>query len=133
MKQDSYSDLTAKVYWNNQISEPFQIHRGTKQGGIASTRDYVTSSNDQLEILNDSKIGFSIGPHYIGAPTVADDTICLATTPYELQLQLDVIAFCANREHYDIHPTKSSISNFNTKYINPAIEEPIPIWTLNDL
>ena len=87
-----------------------------KQGCLASTNDYLKITTDGLNLFSDTKCGMCIGELYIGAPTLADDTICLATQTQEL---LDIIAFMANREHYTIHPGKSSITTFNSKYKMP--------------
>ena len=113
MKHDSYQNLTSTIAWNGERSEKIDILRGSKQGGIASTNDYIEITGDGLDLLETCDIGVSIGAHFLGNPTVADDTMCLSFHPGELQTQLDTLTFFANKEHYDIHPGKSSITVFN--------------------
>ena len=68
-----YSSLTSKVFWNGSISLEFPVLQGVPQGGILSTGLYKMYINDLLLLLEDSKIGTSIGTVYTRYPIVADD------------------------------------------------------------
>ena len=71
-------------------------------------------TTDALNSLERAGIGVTMGVTYAGAPTVADDTILTAMEPYELQYMLDITSFFANREHFSIHPGKSSITVYHS-------------------
>ena len=122
MKQTSYGGLIANVSWNDEMTTKFQLKRGTKEGRIASTTEYLKITTDALQLHIATGISFSIRNYYISALTVVDDTICLALHPHHLQLRLKTLGFNANKEHYDIHPGKFSTSVFNSAFTNPLSE-----------
>ncbi|KAK3108995.1 hypothetical protein FSP39_020463 [Pinctada imbricata] len=102
-----YSSLTSKVSWNGIISQEFPVLQGVRQGGILSTGLYKLYINDLLLLLEEAKMGTSIGTVYTGCPTVADDLSLASNSEHEAQSMLDIAYNYANRERYTIHPEKS--------------------------
>ena len=124
-----YSSLTSKVSWNGNISTEFPVLQGVRQGGILSTGLYKLYINDLLLLLEDSKIGTSIGTIYIGCPTVADDLTLSSNDQYDAQSMLDISYNYACRERYIIHPEKSVLLR---RIIPRQYKETISDWKLGD-
>ena len=102
-----YSSLTSKVFWNASISLEFPALQGIRQGGILSTGLYKMYINDLTLLLEDSKIGTSIGTVYTGCPTVADDITLSSNGEYDAQSMLDIAYIYSSSERYIICPEKS--------------------------
>ena len=124
--------MVSKIKWEGRISDPFEIHQGTRQGGVTSTDDYLIYLHDGIERLVKSRKGFRIGSTNIVAPTCADDMIIMSTDETELQELLSLITDYANIHQYNIHPEKSHVIPFNIPSSSQidAIKELKP-WTIN--
>jgi hypothetical protein len=90
LKDQLYSGLTTKVKWKENMSKPFQILQGVRQGGIPSATDYKAYINDVLDILEKAELGLYIGDIFCGVPACADDLILLASTALILSCMLYV-------------------------------------------
>ena len=104
-----YNGLTARVKWEGEMSSPFNICQGVRQGGILSTHLYKTYNNDLLTELESRCLGKFIGPLYVGCPTVADDVLLISENDAELQLMLNLSYIKSQEKRYHIHPQKSVI------------------------
>ena len=125
-----YSSLTSKVFWNGSISLEFPVLQGVRQGGILSTGLYKMYINDLLLLLEDSKIGTSIGTVYTGCPTVADDLTLSSNGEYDAQSMLDIAYKYSSRERYIIHPEKSVLLR---RLIPKHYQETFSDWKLGDV
>jgi hypothetical protein len=130
VKDLMYQDVTTKVKWRGQLSEPFSILQGVRQGGVPSTGDYKAYINPLLNQLEESNVGMHIGSTNVGAPTCADDVMLLGTSIHSLQHLLTLAEKYASTERYKIHPTKSEITTYHTKVPNAKWNTIAP-WTLN--
>ena len=92
-----------------------QIKQGNGQGKTTCPDDYISHLHNLLEMTSEGDLGYNIGSTCISTPTYADDMLILATNIEELQVVIQLIEYYANAEHYNIHPTKSSVVLFNTK------------------
>ena len=63
-----YSNMTSQVKWEREISEPFTEGQGVRQGGISSTELFKSRGNRLLTNIEDSNLGFHIGPTSVAAP-----------------------------------------------------------------
>ena len=86
--QDSYHAMSSVVNWCDRPSMPFVEEQGVRQGGIISPTCYKIHINPLLDLMQNSKIGFSIGNVYCGVPTVADDLLFLSCSIIDLQAML---------------------------------------------
>ena len=66
-------------------------------------------------MTSEGDLEYNIRSTCISTPTCADKMLMLATNIEELQAIIQLIEYYANAEHYNIHPTKSSVVLFNTK------------------
>ncbi|CAC5391219.1 unnamed protein product [Mytilus coruscus] len=112
--KDFYSGLTAKVKWQGEISESFNILQAVRKGGILSTHLYKIFVEDLLKELEENSLDFILDTIYCGAPTCADDVALLSSNPDELQVMLNILQRYANQHQYDIHPSKSKIIHYKS-------------------
>ena len=124
-----YNGLTARVKWEGEMSSPFNICQGVRQGGILSTHLYKTYNNDLLTELESRCLGKFIGPLYVGCPTVADDVLLISENDAELQLMLNLSYIKSQEKRYHIHPQKSVIvrKNISKAKLN---QEVVTEWKL---
>ena len=106
-----YSQLSETVQWKGNLSEPFSITKGVRQGAILSTSLYKMYINDLLIDLEKASTGMHIGSIYIGTPTCADDQLLIANNAQDMQAMLNAVHEYSNEHLYKIHPSKSSITN----------------------
>ena len=100
---DLYIDSTETVKINGQLSRPYDVLQGVKQGNVTSPPSYKVYISQLLEQLQQSDIGLSIGCIYIGTPSCADDILLLSRCPYELQSMLTINESYSIRNKYEIH------------------------------
>ena len=85
-----YFNMTSQVKWEREIS--FTEGQGVRQGGISSTELFKSRGNRLLTNIEDSNLGFHIGPTSVAAPACADDIILLSRSSTDLQTMLDIRA-----------------------------------------
>ncbi|VDI67737.1 Hypothetical predicted protein [Mytilus galloprovincialis] len=115
MFKEWYKDLTSQIKWESELSKVFSEHQGVRQGGVTSPAAYKLFINPMLDHIETQNLGSYIGPIYCGTPTVADDVCLVSNNPEDLQAMLDIQGDYANKEHYCINKTKSSVVQFNDK------------------
>ena len=132
LKEDSYRNLTCRVLWEGNLSKPFTILQGNRQGAYPSPDDYLSYLVKNLQNLSATQLGFYIGNVNVSTPTCADDMLALSSNMYDLQVLLGLIANYANSEHYTIHPDKSMIIPFNLPSLHQRdhLTDTKP-WTIN--
>ena len=86
--------------------------------------------NPCLLSLNDSKLGFELGPLCTTAVCVADDAYLLSSSPSGLQGALDIIAHYARRYQLRFNAEKTKIVVTGSKHDMNFYKETKP-WTLN--
>ena len=133
LKEDSYKNLTCKVLWDGELSKPFTILQGNRQGAFPSPDDYLSYLVKNLQNIADTQLGFYIGNVNVSTPTCADDMLALSSNTYELQVILGLITNYANSEHYTIHPDKSMVIPFNISSYHQAefLSDTKP-WLINE-
>ena len=107
--QDLQKDATTRIKWKKHLSDPFRIRQGVRQGGIISTEFYKRYNNTLLNQLDDAKHGVFIESIHCAAPTCADDIALLATSPLDLQIQIDMVKQYSLMERYELQPSKSCV------------------------
>ena len=73
-----YSTMTSQVQSEREISEPFTEGQGVRQDGISSTELFKSRVNCLLRNIEDSNLGFHIGPISVAALECANDIIVLS-------------------------------------------------------
>ena len=71
--------------WDGNISEPFNVNQGVRQGEILSTDLYKLYINRLLDRLETSGLGLIIGNISVSNTTCADDIALISEIPDEAQ------------------------------------------------
>ena len=112
--QDSYHAMSSVVNWCGRPSKSFVEEQGVRQGGIISPTSYKIHINPLLDLMQNSKIGLSIGNVYCGVPTVADDLLFLSRSIIDLQAMLSTQGYFAGLERYLISDSKTKVFIVNS-------------------
>lgn len=107
---DLYTDSKEHIRWNGQDSRSYSITQGVKQGSLISPHLYKLYINDLLISAKHSGLGVEIGSIYIGCPSCADDVTLLSNNANQVQPLLDLAKQYADLHGYQLHPTKSTIT-----------------------
>ena len=132
LKKESYKELCSKVIWKGEKGDPFNILQGIIQGGVGSTSDFKVSLHDGLQQMSSSDVGVHIGEANIGILACADDVIFMSHSENEMHQLIMFFNFYTNRERFIIHPTKSTISVFNTSNCEKKFYVNNKPWKINE-
>jgi len=113
LMRDLQLDAPTIVKWRANVSDPFMVQQGIRQGAKLSPNLYKCFNNGILEALDANKVGAHIGATFIGAPTVADDIALLATDPEDLCVALQVIGHFNSKDRANVNTTKSEVVIYN--------------------
>ena len=81
-----HGNAESSIKWAGQISEPFQVYQGVRQGGILSTDLYKLYINPLLARLESANIGMRIGNISTNCTACADDVALLSGNPDHTQI-----------------------------------------------
>ena len=102
-----YKGLSARVLWNGQTSESFQITKGTRQGSILSPQLFNMFINDLLYDLTNCEEGVRMGPVKVNSFAYADDLNLLSATVPGLQKLIDLCTSYATKWRFKFNEKKS--------------------------
>ena len=105
--------MSSVVNWCGRPSKSFVEEQGVRQGGIISPTCYKIHINPLLDLMQNSKIGLSIGNVNFGVPTVADD-LFLSRSIIDLQAMLSTQGYFARLERYLISDSKTKVFIVNS-------------------
>ena len=110
-----YVNQKCYVKWANELSEPFTVANGVKQGAVISPllfSIYIDNLFKELEQLH-LGLGCHVGPTFAGAFGYADDVALIAPSLYALNKMISVCESYAERNHITFNPTKSKLICYN--------------------
>ena len=122
-----YSQSVAQVRWEKDLSKPFQIAKGMKQGSMLSPRLFNIFINDLLISLKQIDSGVSINDFHLNVLAYADDLNLISTTPIGLQRLIDVCLQYAQTWRMRFNPIKTSIV-----CIGKESQSKSPVWTIGN-
>uniref|UniRef100_A0A8C6PLS6 Reverse transcriptase domain-containing protein n=1 Tax=Nothobranchius furzeri TaxID=105023 RepID=A0A8C6PLS6_NOTFU len=110
-----YSHQLIQVKWGTEVSEPFSVSNGVRQGGILSPVLFNLYLDELSVTLNDSKTGCLVGDRLVNHLIYADDLVLMS--PYSAGLQQLLRACAKYGEQFDIlfNPKKSVVMIAATK------------------
>ena len=114
----------------NRLSRKFVENKGNRQGHVRASGHFKVYVNSILLSLNNSKLGFCLGPVCNTAVCVADDAYLLADSPSGLQGALDMISHYAKRYQLRFNADKTRIVVTGSKLDMSFYKDTSP-WTLD--
>ena len=123
------------IKWDGQLSEPFEIAQGIRQGGLLSTDLYKLYQNPLLNTLQSSRLGARIGDIVCNSSACADDLALNSNDEDEAQILIDTSVDYPDMEFYKLQvlknvsvtivPKPNSLSDENTaKFQHKNVEMP---------
>ena len=124
--EDIYTDATARIHIDEDISKPFKISRGVRQGDTISPKIFTAAMEEVFKKVDMKERGILIDGERLTDLRFADDVALLANSVKELEAQLN----CLNKESRNVglkmHKGKTKfMTNFQTKESIEIDKEPI--------
>ena len=128
---NTYQNTEAKIKMNNKLSRQFETYKGSRQGHIRASGHFKAYINPCLTAVNQSNLGFNIGPICVTAVCVADDAYVLSDCPRKLQGAIDIVGHYGKRYRviFNAGKTKATITGSN---IDMQYYKDIKMWTLHE-
>ena len=114
-----YKNAQSRIRINNQLSEPFTVQRGVKQGSVLSPTLFLFVMDDLLKQLREEKHGLSVCRTYIGAAVHADDLRTTAASKEVLRLQAKEIARFTDDNHLKLNTSKLEVMRVSKQQKDP--------------
>jgi hypothetical protein len=102
-----YTNIYVHLKWNNKLSLPIKINRGTRQGGLTSPMIFNMFYQSLIDELNASEHGIIIDNHKYNALCYADDILLLSTTVTGLQSMINTAVAHITRKGLRFNPQKT--------------------------
>jgi hypothetical protein len=106
---------------NGFVSDPLDVNRSVRQGGVLSTFLYLVYVNSLLLELERSNYGSTVHSLKAGNPSFADDIALIAVTPLYLQRLIDIVYSYCKKWKIEINTTKSNTIVFTKRREAPPI------------
>jgi endonuclease/exonuclease/phosphatase family metal-dependent hydrolase len=102
-----------RVLVNGQLSDPFEITRSIKQGGVMSMLNFCLSLYDIHDYIDpDRQLGLHCNGIYVGTPAFADDILLLANTKNSLDKMIANATDYARKWRFTFSDQKSKCMVF---------------------
>ena len=129
--RNTYENTECYIKHEGLLGRKISEYKGNRQGHSRASGHYKAYINPCLLALNESKLGFYIGPICVTAVTVADDTYVLSGTPSGLQAALNIVSFFGKRYRIIFNADKTKLVVTGSQ-IDMNYYRDITKWTLND-
>ena len=119
-----YELASAAIFNNDETSEFFRIHNGTKQGGPASPTIFAIYMEPLIAEIQKENLTITIGDQKLGPLLYADDTILIADTHEKLKGMIKIVEKFCGDNLVRLNGAKSEYIIFNrtyTEYIPSSI------------
>ena len=128
--KNTYENTDCHIKHNGKLSRRFAENKGNRQGHVRASGHFKVYINPCLTALNDSELGFHVGPLCITAVCVADDTYVLSNTPSGLQSALSIVSHYGKRYQLKFNADKTKIIVTGSKSDINFFKDTKP-WMLN--
>ena len=115
---------------DGKLSRKISEYKGNRQGHTRASGHYKAYINPLLLALNDSKLGFHIGPICVTAVSVADDTYLLAGSPSALQAALNIVSYFGKKYRIIFNADKTKLVVTGSR-IDMEYCRKVSHWTLD--
>ena len=76
--KDLHEHVKSVIKWEGNLSQPFQVNQGYRQGGILSTNLYKLCINQLLNMYETTGIGYRIGNISVNSTACVDDIVLIS-------------------------------------------------------
>ena len=113
--KDIYTDATARIHINKQVSEEIKILKGVRQGDPLSPKLFTATIQDAFRKIELEERGLNIDGENLSELRFADDIALLTTTVRNMEEQLNMINDESKKIGLKIHRGETKyMTNFNT-------------------
>ena len=110
-----YEEVQCSVRVNNNMTDPFYVKQGVKQGCPLSPTLFSLYINDLAEDINNLECGITVDTITLSILLFADDIVLLAPSEACLQTMLNAVHMWSNKWRLDVNMSKSNIIHFRNK------------------
>jgi len=103
-----YTNMTVVIKWNNTLSAPIDVRRGTRQGGLSSPFLFNLFYQELIHLLNSEICCITIEGSNFNVFCYADDILLASTTPTGLQSLIDISVAYINKHGLRFNPSKTT-------------------------
>ena len=128
--RNTYKNTECHMKMKDRLSRKVVEYKGNRQGHVRASGHFKVYVNPCLLSLNNSQLGFNLGPLCITVVCVADDAYLLADSPSGLQGALDMISHYAKRYQLRFNADKTKIVITGSKIDMSFFKDTSP-WTLD--
>ena len=113
--KDIYTDATARIHINEQVSEEIKILKGVRQGDPLSPKLFTATIQDAFRKRELEERGLNIDGENLSELRFADDIALITTTVRNMEEQVNMINDESKKIGLKIHRGKTKyMTNFNT-------------------
>ena len=115
--------------WNGRLMGPIKDQQGLEQGGVSSSDWYKIFSQEQLQLLQESRLGVPLGPLTVSGIGQADDTLIISNNIKKLRYLLELtktfcskyqVQLCADKTRLQVYFKENKRRNIQyLKEMNP--------------
>ena len=113
--EDIYTDATAKIHIENDVSRTIYIERGVRQGDTISPKIFTTAMEDIFKKLNLQERGLNVDGESLTDIRFADYVALIATSVKDMEVQLNELNQGSKKIGLNIHKGKTKyMTNFKS-------------------
>lgn len=104
-----YTDATATIHIENDVSKPIQINRGVRQGDTISPKIFTAAMEEVFKKLELEKRGVAIDGEQLTDLRFADDVALITSSVKDMEAQLNSLNSESNKIGLKIHKGKNRV------------------------
>ena len=101
--EDIYTDATAKIHIENDVSKPINIERGVRQGDTISPKIFTAAMEDIFKKLNLQERGLNVDGEKLTDLRFADDVALITTSVKDMEVQLNELNQGSKKIGLNVH------------------------------
>ena len=129
--KNTYVNTECRMKLYNKLSRKIREEKGSRQGHCKASGHFKNYINPCLNAVNESQLGFNIGPIFVSVVCVADDTYVLSDCPRKLQGAIDIVGHYGKRYRVIFGADKTKATVTGSK-VDMLYYKDTKIWTLYD-